>query len=96
MATTGNITLNWIEVVGGVPTTRNNPYNAIDLALTRPIDLIIKHGGTNKAGKGKIWKMRKVNRLADPGFDDRLQLWEPFNSIENGITGSAEVFVEQI
>jgi hypothetical protein len=95
MATTGNITMNWIEVVGGAPVNRTNPYNAIDLSVIRPIDLIIKHGGANKAGKGKIWKMRKVNKLVDPGFDDRLHLWEPFSSTDNGITGSADVIVEQ-
>jgi hypothetical protein len=87
------ITLNWTDQLTNTP--RNNPYSSIDVSVIRPIDLIIKHGGTNRAGKGKIWKMRKVNRLVDPIVWD-LDLWEPFNSLANGITGNAEVIVEMV
>ncbi|MEI6457261.1 MAG: hypothetical protein WCO93_13300 [bacterium] len=89
MATIGNITVHY--VVNNLEKTIIYPGQ--NLAAVRPIDLILQFGGTSRAGKGRIWKMRKANR---PGqvFDLALDQWDTFSSPVNNITTDADVWAE--
>jgi len=95
MAPFGNIIVNWTTIVNGIPVSNTHTYPNQDMGIVRPIDIINMHSGPNRPGHGMIWKMRKTNRAGGQTFDDRLSHYEPFASLINGITGNADVIVDQ-